>query len=219
MGKANRVAEGTLGQLRLGPRQVAKEVTLWPLVLPLQDCPPGPELWPLEEALEDGFVAILAAAEPGRVRIESRAPAPVWIAAGEPLGAAGRAAESTVLGPHGGAPVDVLSGGPSCDRCCGAFAEAFHGAEDQVGFVLSVHDRAVGLELVLAPGLLTRRLRHRVAAWAPWLLGLEARGEDDLGLESPEALLAALRSGHPLGGARVALVWPGGSRSAWSLPM
>lgn len=208
-----------LGLVRLGRRQACKEVTLWPLTLPGVDAPGG-ELWPLDEALDDGFVGI-AAAGPGRAaRVESRAPVPVWIPEGEPVGGAGLAGATLVLPPHGSAwaPLVPARGGGACRRCCRALAGGFLPVEDQVGFVLSVHDRARVLELVLPAGLLARRLRRRVEAWAPLLLapevllapeGEEAAEAEILGFEAPEALLAAAARGADLAGAHVGLVAPG----------
>lgn len=193
----------TLGHVRLAPRQVTKDVTVWPLVLAGHASAPGAELWPLDEALEDGFVGVRADPDDpaGRlVRIESRASAPVWVPAGEPVGGAGLAAQSRIVPPHGSVMVRTRDDRPPCGRCARALASAFHAAGDPVGFVAAVHDRAVALELVLPVGLLSRRFAKRLEAWAPWLLALQEGGEEVVGLDSPEALIAAVRDGRPLDG-------------------
>jgi len=220
--KANRVANefpsilDTLDRVRLAPRQVAKDVTLWPLVLADGGAAAShAELWPLDEALEDGFVGVSVEAGGGLVRLESRAPAPVWVPAGEALGAAGRAAESRVVPARGATVVRVRCGEPPCARCCRALAAAFHAAEAPVGFVAAVHDRAVALELVLPAGLLARRFARRLEAWAPWLLALE--DGDAEGFDSPEALLAAVRAGRRLGRRARAEIALADAGTAWTM--
>jgi len=213
---ANRIANGSCGGLaaleavRLAPRQVAKDVTLWPLVPDRVEvaAADGPELWPLDEALEDGFVSVERRG--GLVRLASRAPAAIWVPAGEPLGGAGRAAATRWIPPRASVDVRALPGDPPCQRCARGLARGFHAVEGQVGFVLAVHERAVGVELVLPPGLLARRLARRIEAWAPRLLAA-FDGADDAtpgpGFDSPEALLAAVRTGRGLSGrARAELV-------------
>jgi hypothetical protein len=188
---------------------VAKDVTLWPLVADEGAVFARAELWPLDEALEDGFVGVAAARGGGLVEIESRAPVPVWVPAGEPLGGVGLAADSRVVAPHGRTVVRVRAGGAPCARCARALARAFHAGDAPLGFVAAVHDRAVALELVAAPGLLARRLGRRLEAWAPWLLAAEEEG-GAVGLDSPEALIAAARVGRPLAGrARAEIVCAG----------
>ena len=223
MGNANPISKGfpsvlaVLDRVQLTARQVSKDVTLWPLVLPGDGRAGGePELWPLEEALEDGFVGVAGDAEGGLVRLESRAPAPVWVPAGERLGGAGYAAESRILVPHAVTAVRARGGEAPCARCCRALATNFHAVDDQVGFVVSVQDRAVGLELALPAGLLARRFGRRVEAWAPWLLALEDSGEAE-GLDSPEALLAAVRAGRHLGGRARAEIVSGDPRVAFTM--
>jgi len=196
-----------LGAVRLAPRQVAKDVTFWPLWIP-GAAAPAPEAWPLDRALEDGFVGV--APQPGGlVRVESRAPVPVWVPAGEPLGGAGRAAASRLVAPRSATLVRVRREPPPCARCASALAAGLRAVDGQVGFVAAAQDRAVGLELVLPPGLLAGRLRTRVEAWAPWLLAVDP-AEEGVGFDSPEALLAAVRSGRGIGGrARAELVLAG----------
>jgi len=226
--RANRVENGLpsilelLGRVRLAPRQVAKGVTLWPLVLDSAlASPPDRELWPLDEALEDGFVGV--GAEPGGrprgsglVRVESRAPVPVWVPAGELLGGAGRAAGSRIVPPHGSIAVRALGAGPPCWRCARAVASAFHATQAPVGFVAAVHDRAVALELVVPAGLFARRFARRLEAWAPWLLAAEESDEAE-GFESPEALLAAVAAGQRLAGRARAEVICAGPATALSM--
>jgi hypothetical protein len=194
--KQNQSVLAHLDRVRFARRQAAKAVTLWPLVLVGDD--EAGELWPLDEALEDGFVGVHRAGG-DCVEVVSRAPVSVWIPAGERLGGEGRAAASRVLAPHASATIPVQAGDPPCARCCRALAGAFHAAGSPVGFVAAVHDRAVGLELVLPAGPLARRFSARVEAWAPWLLAAEDSAEA-VGFESPEALLAAARAGRPLRG-------------------
>jgi hypothetical protein len=202
--------EGVLGRVRLAPRQACKDVTLWPLILSEPDEPRG-ELWPLEEAMEDGFVGIGGPDARGLASVQSRAPAPVWVAAGEPLGGAGVAGESLLVAARGTARVPVAAagaGGSACGRCCARLAQSFRALEGQVGFVASVQDRALALELVLPAGPLARRLEQRLRAWAPFLLAQEAERESP-GFDSPEALLAWLAAGHPghgVTGARVSIL-------------
>lgn len=183
------------GRVRLAPRQACKDVTLWPLVLdgPGEGC----ELWPLEEALEDGFVGVGPPDAGGCARVESRAPAPVWVAEGEALGGAGVAGESLLVPAHGVARVRLRAPSPSaCARCCESLARSFRAVEGQVGFVASVHDRTLALELVLPAGPLARRLEQRLRAWAPFLLAEETEPAAQ-GFDSPEALLAWLAAGRP----------------------
>jgi len=185
-----------LGRLRLAPRQVAKDVTLWPLVLAEPGEPAG-ELWPLEDAMEDGFVGVGAPGTRGRARVESRAPVPVWVAAGERLGGAGIAGESVLLPARSMVRVRVTAADPpACSRCCAGLAGSFRAVEGQVGFVAAVHERALALELVLPGGGLARRLHQRLLAWAPFLLAEEAEPAAR-GFDSPEALLAWLSAGRP----------------------
>ena len=209
MDNANPIAKEVrraLAGVRLAPRQAVKDVTFWPLVAcGGEGARAAPEPWPLDEALEDGFVGVRALGG-GWAEVESRACAPLWVPAGEPLGACGRAAASRIVPPHGRALVWVREEARPCARCAGALVRGLRPPEGCVGFVAAVHDRAVALELVLPGGLLGRRLGRRVAAWAPFLLS----SAEPEGFESPEALLAAVRAGEGLGGrARAELLLPG----------
>jgi hypothetical protein len=209
-----------LDRLRLATRQVAKDVTLWPLVLPDagEACPRADELRSLDEALEDGFVSVRPAA--GSARLESRTGAPIWVPAGERVGAAGAAAGSFILPSRGSRVVpcrDPGAAGSVCRRCARALAAGFHAVEGQVGFVWAREERAIALELVLPAGLLRRHLARRVEAWAPWLLGEVAPGPE-AGFESPEALLDALRAGRLAGRARAEILGADDT-GPWALTM
>jgi len=210
--------ESVLGRVRLAPRQAGKDVTLWPLVLDGAEPGARAELWPLDEAMEDGFVSVVPPDSGGRVHLRSRAPMPVWVPSGELLGAAGRSACSAVLAPHGGSWIGVAAdaAGRACPRCRGELAAAFRAVDGQVGFLAAIQDRACLLELVLPAGPLARRLRRRLEAWAPFLLAPPPEGDESPGLDSPEALLAVARrlaagteGPDSLQGARMSLVLAG----------
>lgn len=234
--QANPIAYPAPPRPYLAPRQVYKDVTLWPLrqAGPSRRAAAADQrLWVLEEALEDGFVGVGAAGRDGWVVVESRAPAPLWVPAGEPLGVAGVAAETTVVPAHAQRRVRVWPAGPGvpgaldrsaggCARCARALGRAFGPVGDQVGFVAAVHDRVVALELVWPSRAYARRLQQRLAAWAGFLLdpGSPDGADAAPAWDSPEALLAAALaepcSGDRwIGGAlvRMALAGEGGARA------
>jgi hypothetical protein len=194
---ANAAAGGGI-PVRLARRQVAKDFTLWP-VIACAPMAPEPELWSLEGALEDGFVSLEARAGDGAVRVRSRAAVPIAVLAGEPLGGLGRSACSRLVPPHGTVTVQRAAepATPTCLRCVRSLAQAFRAEPGQVGFVWAVHDQAVALELLWPGWLGGGWLAQRVAAWAPWLLALEA-GPDPVegsqGDAAPERLIERLRA-------------------------
>lgn len=203
----------TAPTVRLARRQVCKDVTLWPLLAaPAADAGQRPEIGSLGEALEDGFVSV-AHAGVGLVAVESRAPEPVAVLAGEAVGAAGVARRSVLLPPRGRATVRLAPARrPACARCVAALAEAFRPEPGQAGFVLAVHDRAVGLEWLWPGHLGARRLGERIRAWAPWLLADDPEASGDM---APEALVAALGPmTPPPGGGLVHRVLTSPDRSA-----
>ncbi len=194
--------------VRLARRQVDKEVTLWPLVAESSAVSPL-EVWPVETALEDGFLSVASlsretsegaagAAPAEAVRVTNRAALPVVLLAGEPLGGAGVAAESRLIPPHCAVSLSLAAASSErpCPHCVEALVAAFRPEEGQVGFVLSLHDRAIALEVVSPGWLCERRLERRLAAWAPWLLaqaGRDAWEHEDSGPGfAPEDLLRAV---------------------------
>lgn len=210
---ANPIAK-LLAQVRLGPRQESKEVALWPLVpaLPVLPVPPAQRL---EQALEDGWVAIdVGRDDRARVLVENRSAEPVLLLGGEPVGDAGQAVATRWLAPQQRTPVAVApaerdrEGPVACAHCVRGLVGSFHPVEGQVGFVASVDGRPAALDLLLPGGSAPELLAGRLGAWAGFLITRESLATPSDGLQAPEDLLGAL--------ARARVEPDSGGEGAWA---
>lgn len=187
-----------LASLRLAPRRADKVLCLWPL-LPCQLEPPcaAPTFRLLSEALEDGMVGLRVRPRRRDVLVENRAPQRLLVLAGEPLGSpsAGLAAsESRLAAPRESLALPAHRRPALASRPPRALCELAP-LEGQLGFVSSLGDRVLGIELFGSPQGFSRALPILVAVH--WARAVEAsfqagpsRGPR---FDAPEPFLEALR--------------------------
>jgi hypothetical protein len=185
-------------QLRLGPREAHKNLTLWPL-LPIRQAAPGQSPYVLlRDALEDGVagVEMLDAPESRQtMRVENRGHQPLLVLPGEPLGGrlGGRARGSLLVPPHASGSVAVeRPRSEGRDPRETAYARAIRPLTLQLGFVAARSDTIVGLELVCRSELLARALPELLAPYGHERTSPQVRPCPGPRFDAPEDLLASL---------------------------
>jgi hypothetical protein len=200
-----------LARLRLAPRQEDKALTLWPLVSREAPSAPSFEYVLLGDALEDGLAGI---SEPDgactvEIEVENRASWPLLLLAGECLGSPGSglvANASFVVAPRTVAPVPVQRLRGRVQPCPTGWLRRLRPLPRQLGFVSTLGDGVLGLELLGDARAFPRALPALAAAH--WRRALELAFRCGPGrvprFDAPEPFLEAL-SRAPTRAVRTAL--------------
>jgi hypothetical protein len=195
-----------LAGLYLAPRQDDKALALWPLLSRSAAGPPSRsvEYLLLSEALEDGLAGLSAPEADGAAEVENRAPLPLLILAGEPLGSpsSGVVARSSVLAAPRGAstvPTEARPGNSHDPLSTGRLHE-LRPLAGQLGFVATLGDSVLGLELLGDAHIFARALPVLVTVY--WRRALTSAFRCGPGrvscFDAPEPFLEALSHARTL---------------------